>query len=80
MICLDLSQFCFAIVAPLGKVHKPSGQQKVILGWPDREKAVQAYQYFEEAIKNLPNMASSGSGQVDAMRHQVGQAGSSTCT
>lgn len=76
ILCFDLSQFCFAIVAPPGKVHKPSGQQKVILGWTDREKAVEAYQHFEEAIKNVP---SPSIGQVDSMRHQVGQAASTLC-
>jgi hypothetical protein len=74
--CFDLSQFCFAIVAPPGKVHKPSGQQKVILGWTDRDKAVEAYQHFEEAIKNVP---SPSIGQVDSMRHQVRQAASTLC-
>jgi hypothetical protein len=60
-------QFCFTVVAPAGKVHKPSGQVKVVLGWTDRDAAIRMYEHIREAISSCSPTV----GQMDALRHQV---------
>jgi hypothetical protein len=60
------------VVAPPGKVHKPSGQAKVVLGWTDRDAAIRMHEFFRAAIGSCcPTL-----GHIDALRHQVGGCGS----